>query len=161
MNDHLQHVAYKLINSPRSDMQRHIPGSSHVHTYTHINTCTNITIHKFIPRDSLHLCQRSILPALISYVSHTLSMQTSFESICSSVLSLFLSVCVHRLLSSSPLLCPSLLELWRIWLKTPVSRLQTVHIVLSLTLSAVGRFKETREKGVWACVCVCVCFGGG
>lgn len=108
---------------------------THIHNYSHPQ--------KNIPRDSLHLCQHSILPALTSSVSHTLwSMQTSFESIYPSVLSLSLSLLSPCLCSSFALLSPPSLPsplLVTYVLKIHISRFQTVHIVLSLTFSAVGR----------------------
>lgn len=47
-------------------------------TFPHMHKCSC----RYLPGDSLHLCQHSILPAFTSSVTYTLgSMQTSFESI--------------------------------------------------------------------------------
>lgn len=149
-NDHLEHVAHKLSSAlAPSHIQRR---RTCVHMCTHSHTSTNIAIHEYVPRDSLHLCQHSILPALTSSVSHTLrSMQTSFESIYPSVLSLSLSLCLNSvalLLSSRPsLFFPSpVVVTYLVKIPPSVTRLQTVHIVLSLTFSALRRFKETRGR---------------
>lgn len=113
------------------------------HMCTHLHTHMHKYSSKYVLRDSLHLCQLSILPAFTSSVSYTpRSMQTSFESIYPSVLSLSLSPFSFALpLSSVPPFPFPLVVTYLV--KIPVSCFQTVHIVLSLTFSALGRFRET------------------
>lgn len=113
---------------------------AHVHTHLHTHTCTNIATNTY--PGTVFICASTPSCLRSRPVSYTLrSMQTSFESIYPSVLSLSLSLPVH-LLSPSPLSLPFPLVVTYL-VKIPVSRFQTVHIVLSLTFSALGRFKET------------------
>ena len=127
--------------------------------------------HKYIPRDSLHLCQHSILPALTSCFSHTeehadqlwvnISLCTLSLSL-SLTLSLSLSLCLCWFLLSSPpsLPLPLPLHLWRIWLKSQsVACRLCIYSAVTHFLSTGDGFKE--KGGVSVCVCVCVCVRDG
>lgn len=92
---HLDPRMAMLVTHANSMALRPRPRSAHAGTcactFTHMHKCSC----KYIPGNSLHLCQRSISPAFTSSVSYTLrSMQTRLESLYKpSVLTLSFSPC--------------------------------------------------------------------
>lgn len=140
-NDHWQHVALQTqLLSLLLHTERHICKQMCTRTFTHRHTDMHKYSSRYIPRDSLHLCQLSILPALTSSVSYTLrSMQTSFESIYPSVLALSrsLSPCltlpVHLLYSSPNSLPRSLPVVVTYLVKIHVSRFRCAYSALTFS----------------------------
>lgn len=125
----------------------HTPSNTHMHKYS----------HKHVPRVFICASAPSCLLSHPLFLTHWGAWRPALSqykpSLLSFYLSLSLSLPVH-LLASSPLSLPLPSHLVVTYVvKILVSRLQTVHIVLSLTFSTMGRFMG--KQGQTRCVFVC------